>query len=205
MGYSMLSVVVLLLVELPFYVLIASRYRVEAAIWSLAIVIGWGVIFGSIILLNLLAFLRITQMKRIQSILPNADNPESLGMQRMMTRIQITAGQIVLGALGALITSSFFQVRSRRGFYSDPRCYFDWNDFAFRISMFFVQYVCAVAIWFVAPSVRWNRRDAASNSATASEEKRCCWIRRTLPVGKDLSKDVPSNQRTAVENVLIET
>jgi magnesium-transporting ATPase (P-type) len=167
LGYSIVCVIVILLVELPFYVLISSRFRSEAAIWSLAIVIGWYFIYTSICLLNSFAFFSITRIKRSQSVNP-IEVPDASAMSNFLRRIQLASGQLVIVSPVIMGLTTCFLYRSRRGFYSDPRCYWDSLDVAFRLTMWFVEYTCALALWFIAPTARSAMRSLVSQPAPNS-------------------------------------
>jgi len=147
-GWSIISVLVVLVMELPFFILTTLRFRMEASRWSLAVSIGWVIIFTSIIVLNSFALILITRIKRTQE----PESGTTTGMLRLMRRIQISSIQLVIASVCSLFLSFLYHFRAIRGYYQDPRCFADWIDLAFRCSQFPIQYSVMVAIWFVAPS-----------------------------------------------------
>ena len=186
-----------LLIEVPFYVLTAYKFRSEANMWSLAVIIGYAIIFVSVILLNSMAFLRVTQIKRTQSctIIHAEQNTEAIRIQRLMSRIQKCAAQLIVAALGALVLGSLFYVRSQREFYTDPRCYLDSIDIAFRTSMMFVLYGCAVAIWFVAPCAQICPSSKTKFHSSQIRQRNPTEIGNRSIVGKDGSTRIHAGAR----------
>ena len=144
---SILIVLIALILELPFYLLSSRMFRSDAADWSVELEVIWSVIFGIIILLNITAFFKIAQIKYSWRITEPKND-----MKKFLNRIQIAAVNIIVSCVFIIALIYFFDEHSIRGLYSDPRCYLDGVDIAYRCSMFWFEYGCAVAVWFVAPS-----------------------------------------------------
>jgi len=156
MALTVLIALIIVAMQLPFYVLAASRYRDYAPTYVLAIVIAWIVIFPFVIFLNLVALIRIRRVsKPSPQIAENngqVDDSANNKSRQLLHRIQISAVNIIIACAATLALTVFNIPRSQRGLTSDPRCYFDAVDICFRFSMFSVLYGCGVALWFLAPS-----------------------------------------------------
>ena len=157
-GISIFSVVIILLVEVPLYVLAVSNYRSQVIAYTYAEIIVWGITYGVTILLNLIAFIRITMMKHSTAVSStNVSSNDRRGsnsnvMMRFLSRIRWAAGQLILASLVILVTIIFSYARATRGEYSDPHCYVDPADVLVHITVLAIVYSNAVAVWFVSPS-----------------------------------------------------
>ena len=171
---SIVIVIVVLAVELPFSVLAVRDFRAQAIQWAPEVEISWAVILGIIIVLNLMAFGWISYLKVLQfgSSSSIESNKE---MFKILTRIQVAAVYIIISCACSIASMFFFGARSQRGVYSDPRCFLDGVDIAYRLSTLFFQFSCAVAIWFIAPSIRGARQGSpvSRDNSLASPCKPC--------------------------------
>jgi hypothetical protein len=157
-AWSSIFILLIIMVEVPLYVLAASNFRSEAIKYVLAQIIVWSITLGSIAIINLFAFIKVTRIKQMygMNVAPGSHDrsQEMSSMVRMLTRIQRTSWQLGLLSLLILATLLFSYFRSRRGVYTDPRCYVEAADVLVRCSVLALAYTCGVAVWFVAPTAR---------------------------------------------------
>lgn len=170
MVYSIVFVFVVLVVQLGFYVLAADGNRRHASQWTVPAVSVWGIVFCGVILLNVFAFVKVTQMKWKTSSDENQNaslSSDVAAINRLMTRIQWTSMMLVVVCALTLTFLAFFVVRSTRSWTSDPRCQLDTYDLLYRLSTILILLACAIATWFVSPSAIKLARSSRMRAQTA--------------------------------------
>jgi len=187
-GWSIVSVLVVLAMELPFCILSIERFRTEGLKWSLAVSIGYTIIFTSVFVLNSIALILITRIKRTQE-----SSGMTAGMLNFMRRIQISSFQLAITSVLSVGFAFFYYLRMKRGVYDDPRCAVDGIDVAFRCSQFTVLYSVMVAIWFVAPSAYSLRESSAITEPSSASKTKAA----TTNISPEASRqDVTVNDET---------
>jgi hypothetical protein len=185
---SVAFVAVTLCFELAFSILAMENFWADARRWSVAASICWGFTFSIIIMLNLLAFLKISQVKwtSLGMLAPPSSSPharesrsqsllvvsgDAVGIKRLMTRIQITCVCLAVSSVAIGIMLSSVSLRSSRSILDDPRCYLDTVDLIYRSSVYVVLFSSGITLWFVWPTMLMTRKKHRS-SLTHAESLR---------------------------------
>jgi hypothetical protein len=171
--FSVFFLLLLIIFQVPLYILVASSELLKSNNWSFAVIGLWSVVNFFVIILNILALIRVTKARRNSSHLDQR-------IDKLMSRIQITSVQLIILAVATVILLSYFDERLRRGFYSQPDCYLDGSDVAIRLARATLLYNCALALWFITPYIEKKApdvREVARPADDLTEEKVCTVVK----------------------------
>jgi ABC-type glycerol-3-phosphate transport system permease component len=148
---SLLAFVMIVVVELPMNIIEAGYYNAESPPWTIASIIIWGTICALTVVLTLTAGYKVSRVRK------QYDSRASESQKRIsnaLTRIQRTSLQLVTADLVTLVFMIIGSFRTRRTLYSDPKCYVDYTDVVFRMSILISIYMSHIAVKYLA---KWGK------------------------------------------------
>ena len=149
-------VLLILCAQLPLYIWASQDFRSDAFFWVSRIIEFWTAICGSVLVGSLLAFTLITKVQRARNAsVETGKKSDFVGrrvdeiiirIQKLTLWIVVFDALLILGFWGGL--PSF-----QRTIYSDPRCFVDPSEVAFRFTVPIWYVLMMGALSFVVPGV----------------------------------------------------
>jgi len=154
--FSVVFTIITLGVQLPLSLVSISNYRgVSSGILAKDVAIAWIVILTAILGVNLAALIKVSMLynstRNSSSTCPDRRGRQTI-IHKLLRRIQVAAVQLCFASIATMVSFcvfGFLRLAPPRIYYSDPRCFWDYQNLVWRFGRLFVLYGCTVCVWFV--------------------------------------------------------
>jgi hypothetical protein len=142
---------------------IRNSHSGVSTVYRIPLSATWGVAFLILIVLNVVTLVRVSIVRRSPALNDRSPIP------RLLVRIQIAAVQLIVASIGSVLSLTVCLALGTRVYYSDPRCYLDWDDILFRSARLFLLYGTTICVWFVQGPVMILVSKTASSRSGSSD------------------------------------